>query len=240
MSGGFLSRVKAELVALRHTVHRRAYMSRRRERSVVDDFHLLFHDSYDFQGTWAKTTWLGTPVLKCPFDLWVYQEIIHELRPDLILECGTAHGGSAHYMASLLDLIGKGRILTVDIAPMENRPEHERIEYLNGSSTAPEIVEAFRTAAADAETVLLVLDSDHSRDHVLEELRLYSDLVTPGSYVIVEDTNINGHPVMPEFGPGPMEAVEEFLRANRNFVVDREREKLYITFSPSGYLKRMR
>ncbi len=239
MSGAFVSRVKAELVALRHLVHRRVYMSRRRERSVVDDFHQLFHDSYDFQGTWAKTTWLGTPVLKCPFDLWVYQEIIYELRPDLILECGTAHGGSAHYMASLCDLIGNGQVVTVDIVAHDGRPDHERIEYIAGSSTAPETVEAFRSAAAEAQTVMLVLDSDHSRDHVLQELRLYSDLVTPGSYIIVEDTNINGHPVMPEFGPGPMEAVEEFLMTNRNFVVDREREKLYITFSPGGYLKRV-
>ena len=85
---------------------------------------------------------------------------------------------------------------------------------------------------------MVVLDSDHHRDHVLAELRTYSALVTPGSYLIVEDTNINGHPVRPEFGPGPMEAVDEFLRESPDFAIDPEREKFFLTFNPRGFLRR--
>ncbi len=85
---------------------------------------------------------------------------------------------------------------------------------------------------------MVILDSDHSRDHVLRELELYSPLVTPGCYLVVEDTNVNGHPVSPEFGPGPMEAVEAFLETTNDFEVDRSREKLLLTFNPSGYLRR--
>ena len=121
-------RLAAELRTLRALIHQRVYMSRRRERSIIDQFHQLFYDSRCFEKTWATTTWLGTPVRKCPFDLWVYQEIMFELQPDLVLECGTGVGGSALFMASICDLIGKGRILTVDIAEAARLPEHPRIE----------------------------------------------------------------------------------------------------------------
>jgi cephalosporin hydroxylase len=103
---------------------------------------------------------------------------------------------------------------------------------------APETLEHVRRRAAGASTVLVVLDSDHRKEHVLDELSLYSPLVTPGSYVVVEDTILNGHPVSPDFGPGPMEAAEEFLRLNPSFKADRGREKLYLTFNPKGYLRR--
>jgi cephalosporin hydroxylase len=88
------------------------------------------------------------------------------------------------------------------------------------------------------DSVLVILDSDHTKDHVLAEMRAYGPLVTKGSYMIVEDTNINGHPVLPDFGPGPWEAVEEFLQGNDQFTVDRSREKLLMTFNPMGYLRR--
>jgi cephalosporin hydroxylase len=92
--------------------------------------------------------------------------------------------------------------------------------------------------AGPEDRVLVILDSDHSRDHVLEEMRMYADLVTPDSYLIVEDTNVNGHPVFPEFGPGPMEAVDAFLAERSDFIIDRSREKLLMTFNPGGYLKK--
>ena len=85
---------------------------------------------------------------------------------------------------------------------------------------------------------MVVLDSDHTRDHVAEELRLYAPLVTSGCYLVVEDTNVNGNPVLPEFGPGPQEAVAEFLAQTDDFEVDHEREKLMLTFNPNGYLRR--
>jgi cephalosporin hydroxylase len=198
------------------------------------EFHGLFYGSL----VWADTYWLGVPVQKCPLDLWVYQEIIRELEPELIIETGTAAGGSALFLASICDLVGQGRVVTVDITEFD-RPSHPRIRYFLGrSSTDPAVVAAVRAEAIDAGTVLVVLDSDHSCEHVADELAGYAPLVTPGSYLIVEDTNLNGRPVLADFGPGPAEAVEAFLSERDDFVVDRSREKYGLTFNPGGYLRR--
>ena len=190
--------------------------------------------------TWKNTFFLGVPLWKNPSDLWIYQEILWDVKPDLIIETGTNQGGSALYFARLCDLIGNGRVITIDIMARKNRPEHPRIEYLIGSSISPEILAHVATAAASASSVLVALDSDHHRDHVLAELRSYHAFVTPNSYLCVEDSNINGHPVNPFFGPGPMEAIGEFLAEQPAFQSDREREKFMHTFNPKGYLRRTR
>ncbi len=206
--------------------------------AIVDDFHRLYYTSAD--RTLRVTNWLGNRVIKCPLDLWVYQEIIFETRPALILETGSGRGGSALFMACMFDLIGQGRVVTIDARDIK-RPQHPRITYLLGSSTDPAQVERMRAAAAEESgPVMVVLDSNHSKAHVLEELRCYAPLVSPGSYLIVEDTNVNGHPVVQDHGPGPMEAVQEFLaaEAGRDFAVDESREKFFLTMNPSGYLKR--
>lgn len=209
------------------------------EKAVVDRFHRLYYNARKDQRTLGNTFFLGVPVMKCPLDLWVYQELLHRLRPDLVIETGTAEGGSALFLASIMDLLGVGRIVTIDVEHKPGRPEHPRIEYLQGSSTAPESVAAAGAAARGAKTVMLILDSDHSRDHVLAEMRLLGPLVTKGSYMIVEDSNVNGHPVRKDHGPGPMEAIKAFLDEERRFEIDSECEKFFLTFNPSGYLKRM-
>src|SRR5258708_2714962 len=194
---------------------------------------------------------MGVPVGKCPFDLWTYQELIFELKPDLIIETGTCYGGSAYFYASLCDLMGHGRVVTVDIegakATLSHernvpriRPEHDRITYLLGSSPSGEIVPQIEKMAQSAGRVLVTLDSDHRKAHVLEELRIYSRFVTKGSYLVVEDSNINGHPVYPGFGPGPMEALEEFLKENHDFVTDARNETHLVTFNPKGFLRKMK
>jgi cephalosporin hydroxylase len=211
------------------------------DREIIDAFHVLFHRRmFD---TWANTRWLGVALEKPPGDLWVYQEIIAELRPDLIIETGTRFGGSALYMASLCDLLGTGHVVTVDVEDMASnehvRPAHPRITYIVGSSTSAATLEQIRGLASSATRVMVILDSDHSLVHVVDELRLYWELVTPGSYLIVEDTQFNGHPILPEHGPGPMEAVELFLKETDEFVADITREKFLVTFHPRGYLKRV-
>ncbi len=189
--------------------------------------------------TWENTYWLGAPLLKLPSDLWIYQEIMHEIRPVLIVETGTYRGGSALYMASIMDLLNRGRVLTIDVNPQPNLPTHPRIEYLAGSSIAPETIERVKTCVEQADgPVLIILDSDHRRDHVLAELAAYHSLVTPGSYLIVEDTAHNGHPVLRHAGPGPWEAVELFLSDHPEFTPDADREKFMVTWNPRGFLKR--
>lgn len=205
---------------------------------IVDRFHKLYYDSAASGGTWQNTYWLGVPIWKCPLDLWVYQEIIFDLKPDLIVECGTAFGGSALYMSCMLDLIDKGKVVTIDIEEKQSMPQHERLNYLHGSSTAEEIVDQVRSHVAGSDTVMVILDSDHSKDHVLNELQIYNQFVTKDSYMIVEDSNVNGHPILPEHGPGPMEAVQDFLQMNEEFVVDESKEKFYLTFNPKGFLKK--
>ena len=208
------------------------------KRNIIDHFHKLYYDSEE--KTWKNTFWLGIQAQKCALDLWIYQEIIFEIKPDIIIECGTAGGGSALFLASICDLLNNGKIITIDIKSDEGRPKHEKITYLLGSSTTHEIVEKIQGLISSKDRIMVILDSDHNKEYVLKELKIYSGFVTRDSYIIVEDTNINGHPVNSDFGPGPMEAVEEFLEENKNFVIDRSREKFYLTFNPSGYLRRIR
>src|SRR5687768_9092223 len=117
---------------------------------VAAEFHRMYFDARDFNLTWRNTFYLGHPILKCPLDLWLYQEIIHRIRPGLIVETGTAFGGSALYLASLCDTIGHGRVMTVDLEPKPNLPAHPRLEYVVGSSTAPEIFARVQAAAGQA------------------------------------------------------------------------------------------
>jgi cephalosporin hydroxylase len=189
--------------------------------------------------TWNNTAWLGVPLWKNPLDLWVYQEIMFEVKPALIIETGTYRGGSAYYFSSICDLLGYGNVLTIDRVNRSNRPEHPRIEYVKGSSVDPDVLALVqdRVAAAGG-PILVVLDSDHHEPHVRQELAAYNKFVTPGSYLIVEDTNINGHPVNPFFGPGPMEAVEAFLPDHPEFEIDLSREKYMVTHNPNGFLRR--
>jgi cephalosporin hydroxylase len=202
---------------------------------VLDQFHRLF---YADKRTWPQNTWFGHRTWKSPNDLWLYQEIIHRQRPGLIIETGTAYGGSATYLAWLLDREDHGRIVSIDIAARAT-PPHPRVTYLAGSSTDPEIVAQVKAMVPPGEPVMVMLDSDHSEKHVYDELCAYADLVTPGSYLVVEDTNVNGHPAHPNYGPGPMEAARRFVAERDDFVVDESMHRLLLTLNPEGYLRRV-
>jgi cephalosporin hydroxylase len=183
---------------------------------------------------------MGVHTAKCPLDLWIYQEILMETRPDLIIETGTHKGGSAHFLASICDILRSGEVLTIDVTDQPDRPQHPRITYLLGSSTDAEVVAEATHRAEKVERVMVVLDSDHSEAHVFNELSLLGPLVTPGCYLTVEDTIVNANPVLPEFGPGPAEAVTRYLSLESSrFVVDASREKFHLTFNPGGYLRRV-
>ncbi|MBM3810095.1 MAG: cephalosporin hydroxylase [Acidimicrobiia bacterium] len=208
----------------------------KRPEQVRRQFHLLYHKLGS--QTFNNTRWLGVPAQKCPLDMWVLQEILHETQPDVLVETGTYKGGSAYYYASLFDLMNHGRIITVDIEDQPEKPAHPRITYLLGSSTGAATVAKVKELIRPGEKVMVLLDSDHTGSHVKRELDLYSPLVTPGAYLIVEDTHFNGHPILPNHGPGPWEAVQEFLTGNAEFAVDNQREKFLLTFNPDGFLRR--
>ena len=187
------------------------------------------------------TTWFGVLVHKCPLDLWIYQEIIARTRPEIIIETGVAVGGSTLYLANVCDLIGQGEVVAVDITFDRLSPEvrlHPQITLFEGSSTDPFISEQIARICKGRRT-MVILDSDHSKQHVLNELEIYSLFVTPGCYLVVEDTNINGHPVFKSFGPGPMEATKEFLEKNSHWKIDSHCERLLLTFNPNGYLVKL-
>jgi len=197
-------------------------------------------------------SWLGRPIIQFPQDILAIQEIIWEAKPDLIIETGIAHGGSAILYASILELIGgSGHVLGIDIdIRAHNRLEIDkhsmakRITLIEGSSTDDSVAQQVREIASRKQRVMLLLDSNHTHEHVLRELRLYSPLVTAGSYAVVFDTIIED---MPDgfsrdraWGKGnnPRTAVREFLKMNDRFVIDKEiQDKLLITVAPDGYLK---
>jgi cephalosporin hydroxylase len=210
------------------------------DRELADRFLEFYYGARRENLTWGNTQWLGVKTLRCPLDLWLYQEIIFETRPDVIVETGTAHGGGALFLASICDLVKNGQVISIDITQASPRPQHPRLSYLTGSSVASIIVKEVHQRAANAKQTLVILDSDHSKEHVVAEMKAYAPIIRPNGYMIVEDTIVNGHPIRPEFGPGPMEAVEEFLKSNAGWIIDRTKEKFLLSFNRNGYLKRAR
>jgi cephalosporin hydroxylase len=207
------------------------------DTDIVDRFHQLYYQRWIDQSDTINLSWFGYHLVKCPMDLWMYQELLVRTRPAFVVETGTFLGGSALYLATILDQIGHGQILTIDITPSPDRPVHPRIEYVLGSSIEPAVVQRVNESVGERRT-MVILDSDHAEDHVHAEMTAYSPLVHVGDYLIVEDTNVNGHPAWPSFGRGPMEAVQRFLSERQDFEVDSRCERFLMTLNPRGYLRR--
>lgn len=219
---------------------------------------------------WAYNfAWMGRPAIQFPNDAWAMQEIIWEVRPDLIIETGIAHGGSLVFSASMLALLdmsdaiasgqtmdpksSKRKVLGVDIdirshnrAAIEAHPMASRIQMIQGSSIATETIEQVRKAAAGYSRVLVCLDSNHTHEHVLAELKAYAPLTSVGSYCVVFDTIVEDMPatMFPDrpWGPGnnPKTAAHEYLRSHPEFVVDKAIDhKLQISVAPDGFLKKI-
>lgn len=222
----------AEIVA-RRDVH----MSLDKQKEIAKLFHEL--------DVWQNMWFLGIPIQKNPCDLWMMQQIIYETRPEVIVETGTFRGGSALFFANILSGMGltDSKVITVDIEHACGEAAtwplwQQHVKFILGSSTDESTVEQIRQACR-GKRVLVVLDSVHEKDHVLKELELYAPLVSPGSYLVVEDSNSDGVPVFPG-SVGPTAAIQAFLPTpeGKNFTQDVSREAMVLTFNPGGWLKR--
>jgi cephalosporin hydroxylase len=202
---------------------------------------LFFMDLMEKTKNFGSVNWLGHPIWQNVFDLWTIQETLAEVRPELLIECGTNRGGSALFYAHLFDLMGRGRVFTIDIEKMHDLT-HPRVTFAVGSSVAPEIVTRVEEAVATrAGPVLVILDSDHSAPHVRQELEMYARFVTPGSFLLVQDGVIDVLPSLRGGRPGPLPAIRAFLREHPEFECDRGRsDRFLITHHPMGWLRRVR
>jgi cephalosporin hydroxylase len=214
---------------------------------------MLHADKYKYTYNY---TWMGRPIIKFPSDIVATQEIVWSVKPDLIIETGIAHGGSLVLSASLLEMIGgEGKVLGIDIdirehnrKEIEAHPMMKRIQMIEGSSTAPEVIDQVRSIASKAKRVMVFLDSLHSHEHVYNELQLYAPIVTVGSYLVLPDTFIEyfpkgyySHNRPWDVGNNPMTAMRQFLEENNDFEVDQALcSKLMITEAFDGYLRRVK
>jgi cephalosporin hydroxylase len=198
-------------------------------------------------------SWMGRPIIQLPQDMMAMQEIVWEIKPDLIIECGIAHGGSILYYASLLELQGHGEVLGIDRdirahnrQAIESHPMFKRVSMIEGSSIDPDVIAKVHAVAA-GKKVIVVLDSNHTHDHVLAELQAYAPLVAVGSYCVVMDTVVEDMPcdAFPDrpwgHGDNPKTAVWTYLKEDPHFEIDYSiQNKLMITVAPDGYLRRVR
>ena len=200
-------------------------------------------DYHQREVVFDKVSWMGIPTWKNVMDLWIYQELLFKVRPDLVIEMGSFKGGSALYLAQILELLGAGEVISVDIDHSRFEARHPRISLLTGSTRDAETVLELKSRAADRK-VMIIHDADHARDTVLADLETYADLVSRDSYFIVEDGVVDLFP--PDTllggalgGPGPLPAIREFLRRDKRFVIDRQCQRYHLTYNPDGYLKKI-
>jgi cephalosporin hydroxylase len=195
--------------------------------------------------------WMGIPIIQFPEDILMMQELLWKVRPDWLVECGVAHGGSALFYASMFELLGNGRVLGVDIEIREHNrkaidahPLSGRIELIEGNSIDASVASEVQARVSGAKSVMVVLDSNHSRDHVLREMELYCGLVTPGSYLVAMD-GAQAHVWDIPRGKkewredNPLVAIREFLAVHPEFKSDPHYTRMHITSNPEGYLRRI-
>jgi len=209
--------------------------------SISDEYHI----HYEENRLWEKTNWLGVNFQKFPNDAIIIQELITKTRPNFIIETGSRYGGSALFFASICELIGNGQVFSIDktlenvqFEIIDSLPCGQRISFLSGESVDPYVINSIKRELNGS--VIIFLDSWHTEEYVSQEIKAYSDMVTVGSYLIVEDTHIF-HPVPWIYKDlGPMEAVKKFMKNNDEFIADKECEKLGMTANPDGWLRRIK
>lgn len=198
-----------------------------------------------------EVVWMGIPIIQLPEDIMMMQELIWRVRPDVIVEAGVAHGGALILYSSLLDAIGRGRVIGVDVEirkynrlAIQAHPMSKRVTLIEGDSVAPATLDRVRAEIPPGSTVMVALDSSHTREHVAAELERYAPLVTPGSYCVVFDSVMTMVSDAPGAGPGwdadnPLEAVRAFLAEHEEFEVDPSFNRLEVTYCQSGFLRRL-
>jgi cephalosporin hydroxylase len=212
----------------------------RDKRSHAERVRYLFHRELIAKtNNFGSVKWLGYPIWQNVMDLWTIQETISEVKPELLIETGTNRGGSSLFYAQLFDLMGRGSVITIDVEKLHNLT-HPRVSCLIGSSISDEIVrQVQKRVDAVKGPVMVILDSDHSEQHVRRELECYGPMVTAGSYCLVQDGVVDTQPVFRRSRPGPLPAIESFLRTTSLFELDEERtDRFLITHHPKGWLKR--
>jgi cephalosporin hydroxylase len=215
---------------------RRKYYQKRFEMSLRQ--WLIYHQR---EIVFNQVTWMGTPTFKNILDVWIYQEIIYEIQPDVIVEIGSKYGGSTKYFANLLDILGKGMVISIDIDRSVYNLVHKRVRVLTGNCSDPKIISKV-AYLCQGKTVLVIQDGDHRRKQALEDLENYSKFVSLNSYFIMEDGIVdlfNNGDGLGFKDEGPLAAIEDFLSRNSNFVIDSVRERYILTYNPKGFLKRI-
>lgn len=189
-----------------------------------------------------KCRWMGVPALKNPLDAWIYQEILYETRPEVVVEIGSAAGGGTLYLAHLMDIVSHGLVVSVDMDRSNYVVEHDRIVEVTGRSDDPRVVESVAAQCA-GKRVMVIHDADHSKDQVLKDLSLYAPFVSVGCYLVIEDGIVDlfrAHDGLGWRREGPLAATRQFLRENEDFKSDLHRERYLMTYNPRGFLIRNR
>ena len=188
-----------------------------------------------------KMSWMGTKIWKNPLDAWIYQEILFDVKPDIVVEIGSRYGGSTLFFANLLDIMGNGQVISIDPHRDDFKLEHGRVIVLTGRSDDPPILTEVKERCEN-KRVFVIQDGDHSYDQVLTDLNNYSPWVSVGSYFVIEDGIVDLFHDGDGLGfatHGPLVATERFLSENKNFVVDHHRERYILTYNPNGFLRRI-
>ena len=207
---------------------------------IPEDLQLAFTEAYWRNQGWRRTEWLGVRLNKSPGDILMYQQLVQEIRPDWIIEQRTGNGGQGLFFATVCDLVGHGQVLSIDDREQSDLPQHPRLRHEVMATHGEETRDAVDAIVGPDVRALVVLGTAGRSNRMRREFETYQHLVPVGSYVIMENTIVGGHPVWPSFGPGPYEAVNEILSRNHNWVADPMRERFGLSFNPHGYLKRLR